>query len=181
MIIVAVSATLIWVVYFLAYYRPRDFRLGHALMIFFLGFLAMGATESAREMLRKPYVIAGFMYSNGVRESRVSDLNQNGFLTHSLWTPGQGMGPNEEGHRMFLGQCLPCHTLDGYRGLKGLLKGRNENAIGNFLDILHEHKVNSHYVKFMPPLVGTPSEISALKAYLNEQVNGETIQTANIR
>jgi mono/diheme cytochrome c family protein len=77
---------------------------------------------------------------------------------------------------MFLGQCLPCHTLDGYRGMKGLLAGRNEKSIGNLLEILHEHKDDSPYRKFMPPLAGTPGEIAALQAYLNSAVNGQSLR-----
>lgn len=81
--------------------------------------------------------------------------------------------PKETGRRMFLGQCLPCHTLVGYRGIKGLLKGRDEKSIGNFLEILRENKDDSPYKKFMPPLAGTAEEIAALKTYLGSLVNAQ--------
>jgi cytochrome bd-type quinol oxidase subunit 1 len=173
------TATLMGVVYFLAHFSPRDFRLGHALGIFFLGFIAMGSAESTREMLRKPYVISEYMYSNGVRPSQVEGFNRDGFTTHSLWSPSvANLDPNDSikrGHRMFLGECLPCHTLDGYRGMTTLLRGRDEKAIGSLLEILHEHKGDSPYCKFMPPLAGTPEEIAALRVYLNSVVNGQTL------
>jgi cytochrome bd ubiquinol oxidase subunit I len=172
-IITSISATLIGVVYFLAYYNPRDFRLGHALVVFFLGLLAMGASESAREMLRKPFVISNYIYSNGLRKSQVSDRNAEGFFAHSMWAfkPPENSAeanPKETGRRMFLGQCLPCHTLNGYRGMNGLLQGRDEKAVGNILEILHAYKDDSPYRKFMPPLTGTPEEIAALKTYLSD-------------
>jgi cytochrome d ubiquinol oxidase subunit I len=172
-IIAVISSTLIAVVYFLAYYQPRDFRLWHALTVFILGLLVMGASESAREMLRKPFVISDYIYSNGLRKSQVSDLNTKGFFAHSLWAPkprdvSLGVGRRDTGRRMFLGLCLPCHTLNGYRGMKGLLQGRDEKAVGNILEILRADKDDSPYRKFMPPLAGTPEEIAALKIYLSD-------------
>jgi cytochrome bd ubiquinol oxidase subunit I len=186
-IITAISATLIGIVYFLAYYNPRDFRLGHALAVFFIGLLAMGASESAREMLRKPFVISDYIYSNGLRKSQVSDRNAEGFFAHSLWVPkplnvnSSPTGPKEIGSRMFLGQCLPCHTLNGYRGMKGLLQNRDEKAVGNLLEILHAYKDDSPYRKFMPPLTGTSEEIAALKTYLSDLGKMEPAQAFQIK
>jgi len=67
---------------------------------------------------------------------------------------------------MFRGQCMACHTRKGYRSMRRLLAGRNEESIGNLLRTLHEHKEDSPYRAFMPPLVGTEEEIAALKTYL---------------
>jgi hypothetical protein len=36
-------------------------------------------------MLRKPYVIGGWMYSNGVRVPYVARINQEGYLAHTMW------------------------------------------------------------------------------------------------
>jgi len=172
---VLTTATVAGVVYFLAFLNPKEFKLGYALTIFFLGFIAMGSTESAREMLRKPYVIGGFMYSNGIRKYQIDGFNQGGFMTQSPWAPRAGDGgmpdPLQLGQRMFLGQCLPCHTLNGYRGMTRLLGGRDEAAIGNILEMLHEAKPDSPYVKYMPQLSGSPEEIKALQAYLFHAVS----------
>jgi mono/diheme cytochrome c family protein len=67
---------------------------------------------------------------------------------------------------MFRGQCMSCHTADAYRSMKRLLAGRNREAIGSLLTMLHEPKPDSPYRAFMPPLVGTPDEIQALGDYL---------------
>ncbi|HVZ81037.1 MAG TPA: cytochrome ubiquinol oxidase subunit I [bacterium] len=169
------TATVAGVVYFLAFLNPKEFRLGYALSIFFLGFMAMGSTESAREMLRKPYVVGRFMYSNGIRKYQVEGFNQEGFMTRSIWAPagmpGTGEDPMKLGQRMFLGQCLPCHTVSGYRGMTRLLAGRDERSIGNILEMLHDHKPDSPYVKYMPPLTGTPQEIAALRTFLFHMVS----------
>jgi hypothetical protein len=53
------------------------------------------------------------------------------------------------------------------------LSDRDGKAIGNILTMLHDHKPDSPYSKFMPPLVGTPVEIEALRQYLDRTVNGK--------
>jgi mono/diheme cytochrome c family protein len=240
---VMASATILAVVYLIAYRNPRDFRLGYACAIMFLGLAATGATEQAREMLRKPYVIGEHMYSNGIRKtpvqtaqgqmSEVEKFNRVGYLTDTIWaTPGEhvawaladqqqvpramfastaaGMdvssnlgrahfvagkadpfgdtgpaartegepvipSPAREtlarGQLMFRGQCLACHTVDGYRSMREFLKGRDRESIKNVLTMLHEYKEDSHYRAFMPPLVGTSGEIDALAIYLERLVN----------
>ena len=159
------SATILAVVYFLAWKNPNDFGLGHAVAVVFLALAATGATEHAREMMRKPFTIGQYMYSNGVRRSEVARYNQVGFITGSVWT-----SPNT-GELMFRGQCKNCHTIDGYRAIRELLHGRDRASIGKLLAMLHDAPATSPYKNYMPPLVGTPDEITALTDYLNMLVN----------
>ena len=158
------SATILAVVYFLARKNPKDFGLGHAVAVVFLAVAATGATEHAREMIRKPYSIGGYMYSNGVRRSEVAHYNQAGFTTGSIWQA------DDIGEAMFRGQCMNCHTVDGYRAIRELLHGHDRAAIGKILAMLHDSPANSPYKMFMPPLVGTPAEITALGDYLGKLV-----------
>jgi cytochrome d ubiquinol oxidase subunit I len=53
--------------------------------VLMLALMATGAGEYSREMLRKPYVIGRWMYSNGVRVPYVNDINAQGYLAHSEW------------------------------------------------------------------------------------------------
>jgi len=129
-----------------------------------LGAIATASTEFARETVRKPYVIGGHMYSNGVRISDVPKFNQDGYLTSSLWTVGTDR--MSRGEAMFRGQCMSCHTRTGYRSMSRLLQGRDEKGIVKLLELLHKPTTDSAYVKYMPPLVGTPEEIDALAGYL---------------
>ena len=80
------SATILAIVYFLAWRNPRDFGTGHAVAVLFLALAATGATEHAREMIRKPYTVSQYIYSDGVRRSQLAGLNQAGFTTGSLWS-----------------------------------------------------------------------------------------------
>ncbi len=137
-----------------------------------LALIATGAGEYSREMLRKPYVIGRWMYSNGVRVPYVS-RHQSGRAT---WPTPTGSGTDRRpsysrGEAIFRGECGSCHTLAGYRPLKDLLAGRDRANIASFITMLHEYKPDSPYRRFMPPMVGTKQDIDDLADFLNAQVN----------
>jgi len=188
LLIIITSATIVGVAYFLAYRNPRDFNLSHAIAILLLALIATGAGEYSREMLRKPYVIGGWMFSNGVRVPYVARINQEGYLAHSNWvwngpilnerlvTPGMTTlnDPTfsySRGEAIFRGECGSCHTLNGYRPLGKLLAGRDQANIRSFITMLHDYKPDSPYRRFMPPMVGTKQDIDDLANFLNTQVN----------
>jgi len=164
-----------------------DFGLKSALAIAAMAYLTIGSMEMLREMLRKPYVIGQHMFSNGVRKSEVESFNKNGYLTTTVWatseekarwaaadkaaTNGAPVAVDlARGELMFRGQCMACHTWDGYRAMRTLLKGRDRKGVANILNVLHEYKEDSPYRVFMPPLVGSTSEVEALTDYLASQV-----------
>lgn len=72
---------------------------------------------------------------------------------------------------MFRGQCMNCHTMDGYRSIRKLMSERDHKGIENLLHVLHEDSATSPYRNFMPPLTGTPAEIAALADYLDHEVH----------
>ncbi len=160
------SASILAVAYFLAWRNPHEFKLGHAVAVLLLAFGATGATEHAREMIRKPFTVNQYMYSDGVRRSQVANLNQAGYTVNSPWK--SAMPPGE---LMFRGQCMNCHTVDGYRSMRRLMNGRDRKSIGNMLAVLHDAPATSPYRNFMPPLTGTKQEMEALGDYLNGLVN----------
>lgn len=105
------------------------------------------------------------MYSNGLRIADVEKYNREGFLATSVWTP-KSAEPVELGQAMFRGQCVACHTVDGYRPMRKLLQGRDAKAVRLLLQTLHKPSEDSPYKKYMPPLVGTDEEIAYLAEYL---------------
>ncbi|MCS6886320.1 MAG: cytochrome ubiquinol oxidase subunit I [Acidobacteriota bacterium] len=182
---VMTSATIVAIVYFVAYKQARSFSRGWAWTILLLAVAATAATEQAREMLRKPYVIGNHMYSNGIRTSEVASFNEAGYLTNSIWlrederrSLQDGGSRLAAGELIFRGQCASCHTRDGYRSMRRLLQGRNRQAIENLLGVLHRSEANSTY-RFMPPLVGSKQEIEALADYLENMVT-EPVRTAGL-
>jgi cytochrome bd ubiquinol oxidase subunit I len=184
LVIIVTSATIIWVAYYLAYRNPLDFNLSHALSVLLLALMATGAGEYSREMLRKPYVVGNWMYSNGVRVPYVNKIDHEGYLVHSSWIWNGSESSYSRGEAIFRGECGACHTLDGYRPLRQLLSGRDRTNIGAFVTMLHEYKADMPYRRFMPPMVGTQQDVNDLTDYLNYQVNPpakngqKTVQTA---
>ncbi|MGA7830744.1 MAG: cytochrome ubiquinol oxidase subunit I [Terracidiphilus sp.] len=171
LLIIITSATIVGVAYFLAYRNSRDFNLSHAIAILLLALVATGAGEYSREMLRKPFVIGRYMYSNGVRVNDASRIDQDGYLTHTNWVWNGSDSSYSRGEAIFRGECGSCHTLDGYRPMKSLLAGRDRANIESFITMLHEYKSDSPYHHFMPPMVGNRQDIDDLANYLNTQAN----------
>lgn len=178
------SAGVVAAVYLLTAKRNAvNFGLGSALAVAALAYVTIGATEMLREMLRKPYVIGQHMFSNGVRKSNVARFNTEGYLATAIWVkpeerarwaaaPVAGAPADlARGELIFRGECMACHTWDGYRGMRTLLKGRNRQGVANVLQVLHAYAPDSPYRAFMPPLVGTPPEVEALTDYLTSQVS----------
>ena len=180
LLIIVTSATIVGVAYFLAYRNPRDFNLSHAIAILLLALIATASGEYAREMLRKPYVIGQWMYSNGVRVPYVNRINQEGYLAHSMWVWNDSTSSYSRGEAIFRGECGSCHTLSGYRPLKYLLAERDRANIANFITMLHDYKPDSPYRRYMPPMVGVKQDIDDLADFLNAQVNPpqKPVQTA---
>jgi cytochrome bd ubiquinol oxidase subunit I len=179
LIIPLASLSVVGFIYLFAWREPRRLEFSHALGVLLLALFATASGEYAREMLRKPYVIGQYMYSNGVRKSRIAQYNQDGYLPTSLWTRSVSSNalPREVslamGEAMYRGQCGACHTRDAYRAMKQLLAERNREAIGSMLTILHTYpNTNSTYAKFMPPVVGKPEEVQALGDYLDFVAHG---------
>lgn len=174
LIIIITSATIVGVAYYLAYKNPVDFNLSHAISILLLGLMATGAGEYAREMLRKPFVVGRWMYSDGNRVSYIPRINTQGYLAHSNWIwDGDGAAPStySRGEAIFRGECGSCHTMDGYRSMRRLMAGRDRAGIHNFLIMLHDYKPDSPYRKFMPPLAGTSQDLDDLTDYLDAKTN----------
>jgi cytochrome bd-type quinol oxidase subunit 1/mono/diheme cytochrome c family protein len=181
------SAAVVAAVYLFTSKRNAvGFGLGSALGVAAMAYVSIGSMEMLREMLRKPYVVGQHMFSNGVRKSEVARMNRDGYLTNAAWvrpeerarwtSPDHGQNsavPDlSRGELMFRGQCMACHTLDGYRGMRKLLLGRDHKGIANLIAVLHTYSDDSPYRPFMPPLVGTTAEVEALTDFLAAQVSG---------
>ena len=177
-LIVLVAATILFAAYFLAYRNWRELTLPQALIIVLLALFATGAGEYSREMLRKPYVIGRWMFSNGVRVNAVNRINQEGYLAHTQWIWHDSNSSYARGQAIFRGECGSCHTLTGYRPLTQLLAGRDRKSIENLIVMLHEYKPDSPYRKYMPPMTGTQQDLSNLVDFLNAQVNPPTQRAA---
>jgi mono/diheme cytochrome c family protein len=140
---------------------PRVFGVTAGILAVLFAGTYFGAYERVREGARKPFVIHGYMYSNGVRVDEVDRLNREGILAKARWA-GAGIpaGPTALGQRVFRAQCQMCHSLNGYLAIRPLVAGQDAEGLTAFLEALRAGRPG------MPPIVGTEQEIEGLAAYL---------------
>jgi len=161
------SGTLLIFVFVGPYLNPKGFSFRMALAFLMLGLLVTSISEWTREMLRKPYVVYNYMYSNGLRKDDVALINKQGFVSVARWVNPKNMTKHALGQAMFRYQCMSCHTQTGYRSMTTLLGERDVAAIGNFLALMKETTPEKNpYHGIMPPVVGTAEELDALAQYL---------------
>jgi len=143
---------------------------GVALLIpCFLSFWLLSYFERIREFVRKPDVIASYMYSNGLRHADYPLYREEGLLTHATYSPVRFVTQDNElsaGREMFRIACTRCHTTSGVNSVVAKLGGLygwqswDPVVIQNYLASMHNTR------PFMPPAPGTDEELAALSAYL---------------
>jgi cytochrome bd-type quinol oxidase subunit 1 len=125
----------------------------------------LGAFERVREASRRPFVIYGYMYSNGILIDDVVSFQEEGF-SKSGWpalaaSAEDGERLSQWGRQLHLSQCSSCHTLDGYRSLKKLTAEMEAEDIASALEILEEMNPR------MPPFAGNREDREALASFLD--------------
>lgn len=148
------------------YLNPKRAPLALALILVIGCMGLISEFERVREFVRKPFVIYGYMYANGVRVMDVPLLNRDGFLKRAAFVPDalKTITPENKlaaGEALYHMQCRYCHTINGVNAIKARIKGWDENAIYTRIGSL-----NSPVTPFMPPFTGTDEERRALAAYL---------------
>jgi hypothetical protein len=165
--------------YFLfARVRPLAVKLVPAIAAVLILFGGIWSAERTREMVRKPYVISSYMYSNqligkgvapkGVK-AEIERISEKGILRISPFVP-ERLREITDGNRLQAGrlialiECSACHVLDstGLRPLPQMVKKLNltdAEVAGNVLTALGSFP-------YMPPFAGTETEKAALAAFL---------------
>lgn len=156
----------------IAAFKPRRFPQWAAVGAVLLAFYGYGAAEYTREVLRKPFAVRDVIYANGIYVDEVERYRAEGFL-HNFedadWLAGAS--PKDIGAAMYRRQCSACHTIDGYRGVRSRvekrLRERGPNSIDVMFAAMYSAKPGTRTVWMaMPPLVGSRSEVAALKTWL---------------
>lgn len=122
--------------------------------------------ERVREFVRRPYVIADYVYSNGILKDEAPYLSSVGVTKYFTW-PWRGLdqskGDTALGNAVFLIECRACHT---YRGVNGIF---NKGAIVGTEDTAYQFLTNIQTAyPYMPPFIGTDEEKRALAKFLSE-------------
>ncbi len=154
--------------------KPRRVPFVMSVLVFVSAFATMWAFEFIREAIRKPYIIANYMYGNSLYERpadgdggfTIENINQAGVLNVAKWVQHREITEENKvaaGADIFRVECQSCHTPDAYRGVKSYLEKRNWDSA-----TIYEMTGGLHWMhnSSMPPFAGTYAEREALAAYL---------------
>ncbi len=131
----------------------------------------MGHFERVREFIRKPYVIADYMYSNGVRTDELPVMQRDGVLTYSSYVRNHRVTTDnmiEAGRDVWVVTCSRCHTT---RGINSMItkftdlygtEPWDKGAMTAYIQNMHMTRT------YMPPFPGNDKEAEALVAYLKQ-------------
>jgi mono/diheme cytochrome c family protein len=158
--------------------KPLSIKTIFSLVAIIVIFLGIWSGERIREYIRKPYVIADYMYSSQVIANdipakgvanEIDKFNQEGMLKTSAFIPDSLRIVTEEnkleaGRLLASIHCSACHTLDktGLRPLPLMVKRMaftDEEEAGMFLEILGDYS-------YMPQFAGDADDNKALSAFL---------------
>lgn len=159
------SVLILLFTYWGPYREPGRVSFPLALLFVTLGLLVTGTSEWVREAIRKPYVIYDYMYVNGIRPAEVAEIDRRGILRYARWARPVPAGSSPEavlarGQEVFRLQCMACHTVDGYNGVRALVRGWTPEFTE--FQLRHLNRLKG----FMPPFAGTDEERRALAAWL---------------
>jgi len=108
---------------------PRLMRVVVAVVVALAAFSSFAGFERVREGVRKPFLIHGYMFSNGLLVERIPEINEKGILAVSGWAARiAGDDPVSVGRQIFRVECSACHTLDGYQSIRRALPTADDLA-----------------------------------------------------
>lgn len=126
-----------------------------AALLLLLGLGWFGAFETFRESVRKPYIVTGYLYGNGVPVAKLAETRHRGLLGGAQYPSG------DPGADLFRMACRSCHTWSGYKPLQPAFAGTDPAFIAAMVR-------SSHLLRGpMPPFPGTAAEADQLAAWLH--------------
>jgi len=126
-----------------------------AVAVLALGLGWFGAFETFREAVRKPYVVQGYLYGNGVPVARQAEFSRHGLLSGARYRSA------DPGADLFRMACRSCHTWSGYKPLQPAFEGTDPAFIAALVR-------GTHLLRGpMPPFPGTAQEADLLAAWLH--------------
>jgi hypothetical protein len=121
----------------------------------------VGAFERAREFIRGPYLMPGYLYATNVLLSEKPFVDQHGLLPNAYWFNMLGRdNPEHQGAYLLAQNCAGCHTIGGINDIRIRVRDRSEDGIFVYLSHIGE------MVPFMPPFSGTEAERRILARFL---------------
>lgn len=173
-----ISGIVILIYFVYSYLQPLKINIAQAVISIIVVFAGIWSGERIREILRKPYVITNFMYSNQIImsdipskgiKSEIDEIKNSGVLRKFSYVPAQLMKIQDKnlvdaGRLVALISCSSCHVLND-RGLRPLprmverLGLEDPDVVESFIDALGSYP-------FMPQFAGSEMEKKALAHFL---------------
>ncbi|MEW5772721.1 MAG: cytochrome ubiquinol oxidase subunit I [Thermodesulfobacteriota bacterium] len=154
---------------------PRPVRAALAGALLLLGLVHFGSFEFIRESARRPYVIYGHTYSNGVTVAQARALGGGSYLASAKWAAHKSVTPEnrrDAGRELFMQQCLSCHSVGGpMNDILPLVQRVRTIGMDAYLD--GQGKVFG----YMPPFLGVPEERMALAEHIVADLAGKAPDT----
>ncbi len=133
---------------------PKRLPFTAAVLFMAAGLAWCGAFEWFRESVRKPFIVSGYLYDNGIELSRADQFRKEGYLAHITFRAG------DDGADLFRHSCRECHTISGYKALKPAFDGTDPTYIAAIVQSVHLLRGN------MPPFLGTRAEAQKIAHYI---------------
>ncbi len=138
---------------------PKRYNLVVGILVMIFGISWFFEYEWLRESIRKPYVISGYMYGNGVTLASAEQLEQEGYLGNIAFRTG------DDGADLFRHACRSCHTIGNYKALRPAFDGTDPAFITAMVKGTEVIRGN------MPPFLGTEEEASLIAAHIYGEVD----------
>jgi cytochrome bd-type quinol oxidase subunit 1 len=148
---------------------PRRVQQGVSVLLMVLGFMYISSFEYVREAGRRPYIVGGYMYSNGVKVDEVAKVQKAGILNTAKWVQIKQINPGNQmaaGRELFNLTCLPCHSVGGPLNDINLRVAKYQTVFAMESFISGMGKIN----KYMPPWPGNSVEKTALAGYITKNL-----------
>jgi mono/diheme cytochrome c family protein len=143
---------------------PQGLQKTLAAVFLIIGLVYMGSFEYIRETGRRPFVIYGHMYSNGLLKAQLPEVERQGILKYARWSRVKNITADnrtEAGQELFRLLCLSCHSVGGPRNdILGQVKGKGVRDLERVLSDMGTVQAQ------MPPFPGTTVERATLAWYL---------------
>ena len=169
--IIGIAAGVIALVALIGLARPRLVPGVLLIVPFVIGLWMLGHFERVREFIRKPHVVADYMYSNGVTMDELPVFQRDGILQYATFVSNKRVTSDNmvsAGHDVFMIACSRCHTSTGLNGIVNKFNDLygtdpwDENALAAFIPTMHMSRT------YMPPFPGNEKEAEALVVWLRE-------------
>lgn len=130
-----------------------------AVVLLGVGMSYFAEFEWFRESLRKPYIVHGYMYGNGLEIAHTPTYQQDGLLAHITYKT------DNPGKDLFNRACRSCHTIDGYKPVAPVFNGTDKEFIAGM--VLGSGALKGN----MPPFVGTAEDAALIADYIWSEID----------